>query len=89
MTANVIYDNDKDRKLLELTPNKFPIFINFIDFNSINGRKEAYRIKGKWAARANPFVEVLDDEDKVLRCFYSENQSAINQLIQFLNESTN
>lgn len=89
MKVNIVYDNIKDRELVELTPNKFPIFVNFIDFNTVEGRKEAYRIKGKWAARANPFVEVLDDKNQTLRCFYSEEKSAIGQLIQFLNESTN
>lgn len=89
MIINVVFDNEKDRKLLELIPSNIPVFINFINFNTHSGRKEAYKIKGKWAAKVNPFVEVLDDDNKVLRCFYSEKQSAINQLIQFLNGSTN
>lgn len=87
MTATVIYNDQKDRKLLELVPNKFPIFINFININTNKGKKDGFKIKSHWGAIKNPFIVIEDDENKVIRCFYSEEKSAINQLISFLNES--
>ena len=88
MEAIVIYDNDKDREHLELVDSKFPIFISCIDFNTLKGRKEAYKIKAHWGAKLNPFVVVKDNE-KVLKVFYSERDNAINQLINYLNASKN
>ena len=89
MIANIIYSIDKDKKLLELVPSNFPIFINFINITSGKDRKQAFRIKSKWGAKKNPFIEVLDEDGKVNRCFYSENNSAITQLIEWLNDSKN
>ena len=88
MVANIVYSDDKDRKLLELVPNNFPIFINFINFNSGTGRKEAYKIKGRWGAKLNPFVEILDDKNEIVRCFYSENGNAIFKMVNWLNGNT-
>lgn len=84
MEAIVIYDNKKDRELLELVDSKFPIFVQYIDFNTKNGRKEAYQIKSNWGARLNPFV-VIQEEEKIIKVFYSEESNAIQQLINYLN----
>ena len=84
MTAIVVYDNKKDRELLDLIDSKFPIFIHYIDFNTKNGRKEAYTVKSHWAAKLNPFVVVKEDEE-IIKVFYSEKDNAINQLINYLN----
>ncbi|MBO6243873.1 MAG: hypothetical protein J6O41_04835 [Clostridia bacterium] len=85
MTATVVYDNRKDRELLELIDSKFPIFIQYIDFNTKDGRKEAFQVKSHWAAKLNPFV-VVEDEDKIIKVFYSEESNAIQQLINYLND---
>lgn len=85
MEAIVIYDDKKDRELLNLVDSKFPIFVKYIDFNTIDGRKEAYKIKSYWGAKLNPFV-VVQKEEKIIKVFYSETQNAINQLINYLNE---
>ena len=81
MNANIIYDNNKDRDLIETISVTIPIFINFIDFNTVQGRKEAYKIKSHWAARKNPFVEVLNEDD--VNVFYSDDNS--NAIIKFIN----
>ena len=86
---NVIYDDDKDRKLIELVPNKVPVFINFINFNTVDGRKEAYKIKSHWAAKMNPFVEILNEDDTIDKVFYSEEINAAQQLITWFNECIN
>ena len=87
MEAIVVYDNNKDRELLNLVDSKFPIFIHYIDFNTKKGRKEAYRVKSHWAAKMNPFV-VLQDEEEIVKIFYSEKDNAIQQLINYLNDSS-
>ena len=84
MEAIVVYDNKKDKELLDLIDSKVPIFINYIDFNTVNGKKEAYKIKSHWAAKMNPFV-VVQEEDQIIKVFYSEKSNAINQLINYLN----
>ena len=88
MEARVVYDDKKDRELLNLIDSKFPIFIDYINFNTVVGRKEAYRVKSHWGAIKNPFV-VITEGDNVIDVFYSEKDNAINQLINFLNGSFN
>lgn len=87
--VKIVYDNPKDRELVEIIDTKLPIFIELIDYNTKHGKKEAYKLKSQWAARLNPFVMVTDKEGKVEKIFYSENGNAINQLIKFLNEGFN
>ena len=88
MEAIVIYDNKKDRELLDLIDSKFPIFIEYIDYNTVSGRKEAFKVKSHWSAKMNPFI-VVQDGEKIIKVFYSEKNNAINQLINFLNEGKN
>lgn len=88
MEAIVVYDNKKDRELLNLVDSKFPIFIKYIDFNTVDGRKEAYQVKSHWAARMNPFVVVQEGEE-IIKVFYSESENAIQQLINYLNDCKN
>lgn len=85
----IVIDDEKDKELFYKIETKFPVFINFVDSNSLQGRKEAYRIKSPWAAKANPFV-IVTTKDKVLKVFYSDakGDNAIYQLIKWLNEST-
>jgi hypothetical protein len=85
MEAIVVYDNKRDRELLNLVDSKFPIFIKYIDFNTVDGRKEAYQVKSHWAARMNPFVVVQEGEE-IIKVFYSESENAITQLINYLNK---
>ena len=89
MEAIVIYENKKDKEFLDLIDSKIPIFIRYIDYNTIEGRKEAYKVKSHWAARMNPFVVVQEDEE-IIKVFYSESgKNAVQQLINYLNESFN
>lgn len=87
MNVKVVYDNIRDRELLNLVDSKFPIFIEYIDINTKEGKKEAFRVKSHWAAKANPFVEITE-EDKIIKVFYSDakGDNAINQLINYLNK---
>ena len=85
MEAIIVYDNKKDKEFLDLVDSKVPIFVRYIDYNTKEGRKEAYQIKSHWAARLNPFV-VIQEKDKIIKVFYSESgKNAIQQLINYLN----
>ena len=89
MQATVVYANKKDKELLSLIDSGVPFFINYIDYNTKNGRKEAYTIKSKWSAKLNPFV-VLQEGEEIIKVFYSEKENAVQQLINYLkNESKN
>ena len=89
MEAIVIYENKKDKEFLNLIDSKIPIFIRYIDYNTVSGRKEAFRVKSHWSARMNPFVVVQEDEE-IIKVFYSESgKNAVQQLINYLNENIN
>lgn len=82
MNVKIVYDNIKDRELIELYEfNETPFFVEYIDANTVSGRKEAYRIKSPFAARLNPFIVIKDDEDNFVKCFYSEDGNACQKFI--------
>ena len=62
------------------------VLIDYVDTRTLKGRKEGYRIKGPWSAKFNPFIELYDEDDKIIKVFYSEVGNACNQLITYLNE---
>ena len=83
MQAIVVYEDKRDRELLNLIYSEVPLFIDYIDFNTKNGRKEAYAVKSKWSAKMNPFV-VLQEGEEIIKVFYSEKENAVQQLINYL-----
>lgn len=89
MNAVVVYDNIKDKELLDKIDLGVPFFIDYIDMNTLKGRKEGIRIKNPWGAKANPFIELHDNELKIIKVFYSEVGNACNQLITYLNDCKN
>lgn len=87
MNAVVVYDNIKDKELLDKIDLGVPFFIDYIDVNTVKGKKEAFKVKSHWGAKLDPFIELYDDENKISKVFYSEKQNAVNQLISYLNEN--
>ncbi len=81
MKVKVVFDNIKDKELIELVEFSTPFFMEYIDMRTRSGIKEGYKIKSEFGARKNPFVVVYDDEDKFVKCFWSESGNAIQQLI--------
>lgn len=81
MKVKVVYDNKKDKELIELAKFSTPFFVEYVDANTKNGKKEAYQIKSEFGARLNPFVVLYDDEDNFTACFWSENGNAVQQFI--------
>lgn len=87
MEVTIVYDNNKDREFLDLSDSKFPIFVNYINSNTKNGKREAYQIKSNWGATLNPFI-VVQEGEKIIKVFYSEKSNAVQQLINYLNDSS-
>ena len=83
MKIKIVYDNAKDRELIESIEFSTPFFVEYIDALTKNGLKESYQIKGEFGARLNPFVVVYNDEDKFIKCFWSESGNACQQFINF------
>ena len=79
----IVYDNDKQKKLVLNSKFKIEPTIEFYNTNTKEGRK-GYKIKGEWGARKNPFV-LLEDNGKPIKAFYSENDWEDNAIIQMIN----
>lgn len=78
-TVKIVYDNKKDKELIELSKFSTPFFIELVNANK--DKRKAFEIKNPYAARLNPFILLLDNEDKFLKCYYSETGNAIQQFI--------
>lgn len=87
MKVILVYDNKKDKELMELIQFPTPYFIEYVDTLTREGLKESYRIKGQFGARLNPFIVIYNDEDKLVQCFWSENGNAVHQFINYLNKN--
>ena len=85
MNAIVVYDNIKDKELLDNVNLEVPFFVEYINANTKSGKKQSYQIKSHWGAKLNPFIELYDN-NKIIQVFYSEKGSACNQLISYLND---
>ena len=81
MKVKIVYSNPKDKELVKLVKFSTPFFIEYIDTETKNGKKEGYKIKSEFGARKNPFVVVYDDEDKFIKCYWSENNNACQSFI--------
>ena len=81
MNVKVVYEDLKDKELIELIEFSTPFFIDYIDYNTIEGRKKAYKIKSEFGAKKNPFVVIYNDEDKFVKCYWSENNNACQSFV--------
>lgn len=88
--VKVIYNNNKDRELLNKVNISIPFFVDYINMNSINDRKNGMKLMGHWSAKKLPFVIIEKDDNSLPIIKYSDvGENAVNQLIKFLNESSN
>ncbi len=81
MNVKVVYEDLKDKELIELIEFSTPFFIDYIDYNTTEGRKKAYKIKSEFGAKKNPFVVIYNDEDKFVKCYWSENNNACQSFV--------
>lgn len=82
----ITYKDKQDKEYFENVNIQTPAYLHFYNMSSNKDIKEGRRIKNYGAARKDPFI-LVKEEDNVIKCFYSENENAINQLIKWLNEN--
>lgn len=86
---SIVYDKPGTRELIIKAPSKKHPFIQFFDMNTVEGKKNGYKIKSTWGAKANPFV-LIEDGDTPIKCFYSEydwKDDAVEQLLNWLKDA--
>ena len=84
MTATVVYKDLKDKEFLDLVDLKTPIFVEFINIDTVKGKKEGWKLMNYYGTTTFPFIELEIDESNRIP-FYSERGNAIGQLINYLN----
>jgi len=84
MTATVVYKDLKDKEFLDKINLEIPFFVEYIDINTVKGKKEGWKLMNYYGTQTFPFVELEIDESNRIP-FYSERGNAIGQLINFLN----
>jgi hypothetical protein len=86
MNAKIIFKDLKDKEFLDNISLETPIFVDYINIDSVKGKKEGWKILNYYGTTKLPFVELeLDREENRYKPFYSENGNAIFQLINYLN----
>lgn len=87
MDVYIIYNKDETlRKLGDTSDLKVSPFFHFIDDRTRRGRKDAWRVKGGFAAKLTPFIAIYEGQ-KPIKAFYSETgEDVVESLIKYLNE---
>lgn len=85
MNAIVVYDNIRDKELLDNINLEVPFFVEYINMNTTSGKRQGTKIKYHWGAKLNPFIELYENNE-IIQVFYSEKGNACNQLISYLND---
>ncbi len=83
MKVFVTYNNDNQIKKISESELDSEIF-HFIDSRTLKGKKEAYKLRSHWGSRIDPFAIVMDDENKPIKAFYSEDTNVIETLLDYL-----
>ena len=84
MTAKVVYKDFKDKEFFDLVDLKTPIFVEFINIDTVKGKKEGWKLMNYYGTTTFPFIELEIDESSRIP-FYSERGNAIGQFINYLN----
>ena len=85
MNAIVVYDNIRDKELLDNINLEVPFFVEYVNMNTTSGKRQGTKIKYYWGAKLNPFIELYENNE-IIQVFYSEKGNACNQLISYLND---
>ena len=86
MNAKVIFKDLKDKEFLDKINLETPIFVDYINIDSVKGKKEGWKILNYYGTTKLPFVELqLDEIENRYKPFYSENGNAVFQLINYIN----
>ena len=85
MKVKIIFNNIKDKEFLDSINLEIPFFVEYIDINTVKGKKDGWKLMNYYGTQTFPFVELeLDNEKDRYKPFYSENQNFIFQLINYL-----
>lgn len=75
-TLKIAYNDDSEnlvKRLQEEISNKYPyVTLESFHENIFKERKKAFKLKGSYSARISPFAILIDDNNKVIKAFYSE-----------------
>ena len=86
MNVKVVYKDLEDKEFLDKINLETPIFVEYIDMNTVKGRKEGWKLMNYYGTSTFPFIELeLDKLENRLLPFYSERGNAVRQLIDYLN----
>ena len=78
----IVFDNIDDLNLLEDTIDS-NYFLHYWNINKHNDRSKAFKLKGEWGAKQNPFI-LVSENDIVIKAYYSE--TGDNAVKQFIND---
>ena len=84
MNVKIVYKDKKDKEFLDKIDLETPIFVEYIDINTLKGKKEGWKLMNYYGTTTFPFVELELDKDKLIP-FYSERGNAIGQFINYIN----
>lgn len=84
MNVRVVYKDLKDKEFLDKINLETPIFIEYIDINTVKGKKEGWKLMNYYGTTTFPFVEIEIDESNRIP-FYGERGNAVGQFINYLN----
>ena len=84
MTAKIVFKDLKDKEFFDLVDLKTPIFVEFINIDTVKGKKEGWKLMNYYGTTTFPFIELEIDESNRIP-FYSERGNAVGQFINYLN----
>ena len=84
MTVKIVFKDLKDKEFFDLIDLKTPIFVEFINIDTVKGKKEGWKLMNYYGTTTFPFIELEIDESNRIP-FYSEKGNAIKQFINYIN----
>lgn len=77
----LVFDDINDLNRLEEIINE-NFYLHYLNINNHHDRSKAFKFKGEWSARQNPFI-LLKEKGKVIKAYYSEvGENAVTQFIK-------
>lgn len=91
ITLKIAYDDSSEeliKKLREIIPDKY-VLVKMETYHEglFKERKKAFKLKGGFSARKSPFAVLIDENNKIVKAFYSEsNECSYENIIKALDE---
>lgn len=88
MTIKFIYSDNSQLSILEKVKSLYKdrnIKFEGFDFNIYKDKKKAYKVLGACSARLIPFCSIYNDNNELIKAFYSEvSECTENNIIKYL-----